>query len=369
MRRPRYLPTATLVLGILVSTASVSAQGFGSRTAEQLVQDAETAIEAQHYRDAFELFSEAAGMLRSDASLCVRAASAASMAGRSADAESWLERALHVNPRYTPAALLLGQVLYRQGRVSEAVAVYESAAGYAPDDPQLAERLEQWRTEAVLQSAFFEARGAHFAVLFEDPADDLLARDIVDLLEEAYWRVGYELSAYPAGTITVVLYTPQQFNEVTHSPTWADGAYDGRIKLPAAGRYERGEQLRRVLEHELVHALVSSVAGPLVPTWLHEGLAIMLESGGLEWADGVLARTPERLSGALLSGAFSGLTSEQASLAYAQSAATVRRMVEQRGMPAVVALMQALGQGAPLESAFQDTLLIRPDEFELLALR
>ena len=40
------------------------------------------------------------------------------------------------------------------------------------------------------------------------------------------------LAIYPKRTITIVVYTQEQFRDVTRSPRWAAAAYDGRIRLP-----------------------------------------------------------------------------------------------------------------------------------------
>ena len=50
----------------------------------------------------------------------------------------------------------------------------------SPNTRQLEERLAQWRKETQLQDRFYESRGAHFSVLFEGPADEALARSIVE---------------------------------------------------------------------------------------------------------------------------------------------------------------------------------------------
>ena len=36
----------------------------------------------------------------------------------------------------------------------------------------------------------------------------------------------------------MVLYSKEQFRDVTQSPSWAGGLYDGRIRLPVAGRID-----------------------------------------------------------------------------------------------------------------------------------
>jgi hypothetical protein len=344
--------------------SSAWAQGRTPRTPEALVKEGEAAIEAGRFREAFDAFSDAAQQRPRDVSLYVGAAYSASMMGQLADSQRWLERALQIEPRYTPASVLLSQVLYRQGKVREAVDALEAGLKYAPGHPVMTSQLEAWQKDAQLQSRFYESRGAHFSVLFEGPADDAIARRVVDILEQAYYRVGTALMTYPSQTITVLLYTDQQFQDVTRSPAWASAVYDGRIKLPVGGALNRGEELRRVVEHEFVHAVVSTMAGPTVPTWLHEGLAVNLEAGGGAWADELLARTPTRVPLSRLTRGFGGMSGEQALVAYAESAVAVKKMVDLRGMPAVVSLIQGLGRGSTFESAFQQAIFMRFEDFD-----
>ena len=67
------------------------------------------------------------------------------------------------------------------------------------------------------------------------------------LLEAAYWRIGGALGTYPPNVITVVLYTERQFQDITQSPGWAAGLYDGRIKVPVRGALEHPEEFERAL--------------------------------------------------------------------------------------------------------------------------
>ena len=108
----------------------------------------------------------------------------------------------------------------------------------SPNTRQLEERLAQWRKETQLQDRFYESRGAHFSVLFEGPADEALARSIVERLEAAYWRVGMALTAHPPKAITVVLYTTEH-RDVTRMPEWTVAAYDGRIHVPVRGALQQ----------------------------------------------------------------------------------------------------------------------------------
>src|SRR4029077_17586139 len=118
----------------------------------------------------------------------------------------------------------LGDLVYGESDLQGAIAIYEDALKYAPDDKTLASRLARLRQEPSPETGFFQSRSAHFTVLFEGPADDELARRAVDLLESAYWRVGTALYTFPDRVITVVLYTEEQFRDTTRSPAWAAAA-------------------------------------------------------------------------------------------------------------------------------------------------
>jgi hypothetical protein len=104
--------------------------------------------------------------------------------------------------------------------------------------------------------------------------------------------------------------------------------------------------------------LVRTLAPQGVPTWLNEGLAVLFENGGEQWADRTIATASRRLPYSKLNGSFAGLGGRDARLAYAQSALAAQRLVDLAGTPAVVALLQDLAQGEPFERAFERRTLI-----------
>lgn len=327
------------------------------------IEQGQRALDEGRYRAAFDAFAAGAFAHPKDVALYVSAAHAASLLGRQSDAERWLERALQIEPAFTPASLLLGQVLVKQGRLLDAVAVLERAAVRAPADVRVMSQLEAWREEARSQSRLFESRSTHFAVLFDGPADARVARTAIDVLEHAYYRVGAVMLAYPPST-TVVLSSRQQFRDVTRSPAWAGGVFDGRIRLPAEGALERPDEFRRVLEHEFVHVVVSTLAGAGVPRWLHEGLAMTLEPGGGAWGLELLTRTSQRVDVFHLLSGFEHLGAHEASLAYAQSVSAVKAMVARAGMPAVVGLLRRVGEGETFPAAFEATMGVSLEAFQ-----
>ena len=211
---------------------------------------------------------------------------------------------------------------------------------------------------------FIESRGAHFRVLFEGPADQALARRCVEILEAAYWRIGGALAVYPSEPVEVILYTLQQFRDVTRSPEWAVGAYDGRIHVPVRGAEQQPNELERVLAHEFTHAVVANVGGPQVPVWLNEGLAVMFEPGGAEDANRVLQRDIPRPRLQTLHRGFGRLNDAQATAAYAMSAVAVERMFQLRGGAGIGLLLRDVAAGAPFAAAFRQRIQIPYDDFE-----
>ena len=238
------------------------------------------------------------------------------------------------------------------GNLSDAIRTYEALTAETPDDRDARDTLERWRREAELHERMNRAVGSHFTVSFEGPAEATLAAQALESLDRAYWRVGPLLGVYPTDPIPVVLYTSEQFRDITRSPSWAAGAFDGTIRVPMRGALDKSAELDRVLAHEFTHALVRTLAARNVPTWLNEGLATALESGDLDWAQRQVGKAGHATPLRALQSGFGRFTGEQAELAYATSALTVRRMLDDAGGFAVANLLRDLGDGADFNAAF-----------------
>ena len=334
-----------------------------------LARTGTAAIEHQRFGEALEAFTKAAALQPRDASLCFGAGVAAFMLGQTDVAQARFECALTLKPNYLQAAVWLGDLHYRAGRLHEAIAVFETALQRSPKERQLEDQLAIWRDELELQDRFQEVRSEHFTAQFEVATDEPLAREAVKRLEAAYWRVGNALGVYPSQPITVVLYTREQFADITKLAAWSVAAYDGRIRVPIAGALEQRDELDRVLSHEFVHAVVAMLGGHTVPAWVNEGLATVLEPAGPEEAEAPLARTDARPALSKLHRSFVGLSRRDAEIAYASSARAVRRLIEQRGTPAVVALLEDLARGASFASAFQRRIAMRYEDFAAVVAR
>jgi tetratricopeptide (TPR) repeat protein len=355
------------IVALALGTATIcGASLYASRGPQASVPQARAgwdAIREGRHDDAAAAFAAALDTQPRDPRLHLGAGLAAHLLGKPTAAQHELERALELAPSLTPASLLLGDILYRSSDITGAIRVYESAHKYAPSDKTLIARLESLRREAALHHEFMASHGTHFTVLFEGPADASVASHATDMLEAAYWSVSTALGIFPERTITVVLYTGEQFRDITRSPQWAAAAYDGRIRLPIRGADADLRELERVITHEFTHALVQSVAPRSVPLWLHEGLAVTFEPGGAAWSQEHLAKATGRLPLRRLAESFERLSGADARVAYAQSAAIVRTLFDRGGPLALGALLQDLARGETFAAAFEQRFFQTYDSF------
>jgi tetratricopeptide (TPR) repeat protein len=349
------------VLLVLLTGGAPLAQ---RKTPGQLERAGWDALNAGRVPEASSAFGEALKLAPQQASLLLGAGVVAHLQARVDDARRLLLDALQSDPALTPASLLLGTVLYQAGDLDGAIDTYQQALAHAPTHPQLLKRLEAWRKEAALHSGFGRKLGDHFTVLFEGPAEAALAERAVAILEAAYWRIGTALYTYPVDVVTVVLYTREQFRDITQSPAWAGGAFDGRIRMPVQGALQNPAEFERVLSHEFTHALVRSLAPRGVPYWLDEGLAVQFEGSDIARKVEQVQKAATRLPLSRLERSFASLSSREATLAYAESAVAVQALLDQAGAPAVVGLIGDVGRGMPFAEAFERNVLVSYAEFQ-----
>ena len=250
--------SACAVLCLVVTSVGPA----GAQSAVELNQAGWKSLEQGDAVRAGQLFADALAQRPNEPVLLFGAAVSAQAQGRPAEAKPRLQRALEVNPRFTPAALLLGEIVYREGDLDRAIKTYETALAHAPGNADLTARLDKWREEANVHSSFIERRQDRFRVLFEGRTDAPLAAQATETLNTAFWRIGQALGAYPSDPIQVMLYTEKQFRDITRAPEWSGGLYDGKIRLPVAGASRSPKLFETVLSHELTHAMVSSLAPP-----------------------------------------------------------------------------------------------------------
>ena len=167
-----------------------------------------------------------------------------------------------------------------------------------------------------------------------------------------------------------MLYSREQFGDITKLAAWSVAAYDGRIRVPLSGALAQPDELDRVLSHEFVHAVVAMLGGRTVPAWVNEGLATVLEPAGPKDAEAALARAmPRGPRSHKLHRSFVTLSRRDAEVAYGSAARAVRRLLEQHGGPPSSRCWRISPRASPLASAFEQRIAMRYEDFAALVAR
>ena len=153
---------------------------------------------------------------------------------------------------------------------------------------------------------------------------------------------------------------------------WADGLFDptlGRIQIPVQDALSDRAWLTRVLRHEFVHALLHDQlgsAGSAIPTWFNEGLA--MELSGDRWSDleQIMKQEFTPIPLPALEGAWGGLSSDAATVAYLEANSAVHYLIERFGMHRVQALLTHLKARQALSAAMQSQLSLSYEQFQAI---
>jgi len=269
-----------------------------------------------------------------------------------------LERALQLAPNEPNALLALAEVYLKQDQRAQALDLLQRAKEAGVRSPELDKKVAQLGREVDAEWDFVQTESPHFRVSFADSEDGHAVRLVLAALEEAYFTDGRKFEFYPGERTPVVLYTHQDFHNITQTPGWAGAAYDGRIKLPVRGLQADDAQLTRVVRHEYAHSLITRLSNGRAPVWLNEGLAVWAEEteeGERQaWAEEKIAGQ-ELFTLEQLNNTFVQLPLGRAEVAYAQSYLAVRTLVDQYGARKIPGLLSNLAKSRNLGEAFAAT--------------
>jgi len=367
----KQLAGVVILAGGMILAGAMSLAGATTLAGNQnsprvgmLEQQGWAAIKAGNLKAATEAFREATRLEPKNASLWLGAGMAEFLQRHDAEAKAHLQHALDLDPKLTVARAQLAQVVKRQGDLAEAIRLYEIVATEAPEDGGVRDTLERWKRERELHERMRLEVGDHFTVSFEGPEDAAMASQALESLNRAFWRICEVFGTFPTKSIPVVLYSGEQFSDITRSPKWAAAAFDGIIRVPMRGAGEQGEDLDRVLAHEFSHAVMRSLTTRGLPTWLNEGLASVLEGDDMSWTDKPMSGVTTPPSLKALSGSFAKLGGRDAQVAYAVSARAAKRLLDEAGGVAIANLLRDLGEGVEFEAAFLHRIQRTLSDFE-----
>jgi hypothetical protein len=288
--------------------------------------------------------------------------------------QEFLEKLVALAPNEPFPHLALAELFQEQDQLGEAARHLDQAAARSGKDAAVQSYLRTV-TAKVRRTEKSEERltsrdSAHFTVKFDGEADQATWTVVLDILEEAYREIGQKFGHFPSKTIVVVLHAKSTFQSETGSPIWADGLFDpvlGRIQVPAQNALADRAWLTRVLRHEFVHALLHDQFGPAgsaVPTWLNEGLA--MELSGDRWSDPdqVMKQEFALIPLPALEGAWGGLSTEAATVAYLEASSAVHYLINRFGMHRMQELLTHIKAKQALSAAMQSQLSLSYEQFQ-----
>lgn len=331
------------------------------------------AVRSEAFHDAETHFNQAIQTLDREASYYVGNALALHRQGKEEEALRRLELALQLDPDHLIGNKILGEVYYMRHELEKAAAAWENAIRLDPGDMRLAARVEKLRRENQLFSRFTREGTRHFDLLFEGHSGGDPSRQVLDLLEDAYQKIGRAFSYYPEKPIVAVLYTDQQFRDVTRSPAWTKALFDGKIHLPVGGSTQDEPLLEKVIYHEFTHALIYQLSQGKIPAWLNEGLALHFEKNGVEegtmpMEEALLMSQSSRMAGLIpleaLHGSFLDYDEATAQKVYAQSRSATAYLIERYGLLRIKSLLEKVSIGSNFSSVFEDVFLISYADFQ-----
>jgi tetratricopeptide (TPR) repeat protein len=269
-------------------------------------------------------------------------------------ARTELEKSRNLGGDSVDVLFFLGKVFYDTEDIREAVTLWELAAQKDPENKTLQELLAKAKRELSVDAGMGKGQSSRFILSYDSGIKSDAADKVLDVLEDAYNQVGRDFGAYPESRVPVILYTGKDYREITGSPGWSGGQYDGKIRLPVGGMTEVTPVVRSVLFHEYTHVVVRELTKGNCPVWLNEGLAEI--EGRREFDPPLTALKQAATGNALLSlssltGSFASLQGKSVDLAYQQSYSLVRYMTSTYGWHTIKELLTALGEGATFDTA------------------
>ena len=283
-----------------------------------------------------------------------------------AESEHYFKEALRLNPKHLFVHKKIGEIYYLTGDIVQALYHWEEALQLDPTDKALKKRLDNLKKLQDLSRDFETEIDTVFFVSFDGEKNLQLRGNVMDILGQVYLKIGQELNLYPNRQIQVVLLANQEFFDITGSPDWAGGVYEGHIKVPV-GNYSL-DILKIVLCHEYVHAVIYDRLANRCPWWLNEGLAQYFSGDKhgnkrkLEIAAALLSQgnVPSLMD---LPGNM-GQDKNQAQMAYSLALSGVHFFMEKFTIFEMQAVLDLMAEGKSLEKALEEITAFTFKEFE-----
>jgi tetratricopeptide (TPR) repeat protein len=276
------------------------------------------------------------------------------------NAVTYLEKAVQVDENNFLARKYLAFAHYKTDALDESLANAEAGLSLSSDS-ELQYLRNKILREKTTMKGYGDKQRVNFRIQFSKEEHNDIRDTVHFILKDAYREIGQQMNFYPSQPVTVILYNEKGFFDVTRAPGWAGGLYDGKIRIPIQGVEGQEETLKRVLHHEYVHALVHAIT-PRCPHWLNEGLAVYFTEDEEELR-GYGEKLGQAIPLQLLESSFPSGNVRAVLAAYLESYTAVVYLIEKYGLFRVKELLEALGKGENLESAFNSVFYTSYSQF------
>ncbi len=252
---------------------------------------------------------------------------------------------LVLHPKGAELHELLGDLKDRGENMEDALRDWRRAFSLAPND-RLGEKIEKLERDLLLRRDYDFARTSHFNLRYDGSIDESISAEVSEHLEERFWELTNVYNHTPQQPITTLLYPNRAFHEVTQAAEWVGGIYDGKIRVPLGGLRHLHRGAKRVLTHELTHAVIHSKSRGRSPRWLHEGLA--------QYSDGTkMDSVKQREVRERLAALDDAADWEQGEFSYPLALSLVLWLEARRDFSQLVWILESLGDGQSLDEALR----------------
>jgi hypothetical protein len=334
---------------------SAKAAAAHSAAAEFLISKGDTDGAIDHLREALALTPDNTAALLNLAILYLRNSQFTQALGPLEHARSVTQDS---DPIAADIAKLMGWAYSGANKLDRAIEEWKLSERLHPDS-EVERALEKAERDKSEEEDYREGETAHFKLKYYGGANPDLASEILRNLEEDFTELESQLDYTPPEQIAVILYTEQEFADITRAPGWVGALNDGRLRIPVQGLTSVTPDLARVLKHELTHSFVGQKTHGRAPTWVQEGIA--------QWMEGKRSGTagPAILEAAgqgslpnlrLLGGSWMGMPANTVAFAYPWSLAVIESVIQAGDVIDVDRLLDRLGGSSSAEDAVRETL-------------
>lgn len=284
-----------------------------------------------------------------------------------------LREAIARQPNWATPHVELGLMLMQDGDLPAARDALSSAARLDPFNRAANNQLRL--AEEILGYERIETE--HFIFRYRKGVDEVLARDMPEVMEAVYRDITGKFRHEPARKTQIDIMPDERYFgvRITGMPDiWTIAAATGDVislTPPREGPRQRGPyNWANVLRHEYVHTVTLSQTGNRIPHWFTEAAAVRQETTGRTWDQEQLlawAYHEDRLFTleTINWGFVRPKTERDRPLAYAQGAWMLEYIEEKHGFDAVLELLELYSQG--VDNAEGVRRVIGENEEEFLA--